>query len=301
MFALSPIFSFMVTHRKANDPSGDNHLAMVPITTAIKLTSLVGLVALAAGLPLFLVGTPCLDQTSPRSRFGGRLGSHTDLSLMRLLNSLDPSPDSPSMSSSSSLVLRALPSTIRPAVDNARVRLIILLVITCCFMVVPAWLTVVKAMNSLLGFRKRWLDEACGGEEIWWIRFNRTGPKQTTVSEKQAMALAGKYGLLDSSSDDPEGKPVSNGRIRAVYAIPDTLHLDKLIGQRQEVLEKLETAQTRYIQSFKANPMANRPETETEKEPTSPTEKRTSFLPVSIMLRIRLLENDRIDDPTFSR
>jgi hypothetical protein len=291
----------MATHRKANDPSADNHLAMVPIITAIKLTSLVGLVALAAGLPLFLVGTPCLDQTSPRSRFGGRLGSHTDLSLMRLLNSLDPSPDSPSMSPSSSLVLRALPSTIRPAVDNARVRLIILLVITCCFMVVPAWFTVAKAMNSLLGFRKRWLDEACDGEEIWWIRFKRAGPKQTTVSEKQAMALAGKYGLLDGAGDDPEGKPVPAGRIRAIYAIPDTLHLDKLIGQRQEVLEKLETAQTRYIQSFEANPMANKPETETEKQPTSPTEKRTSFLPVSISLRFRLLETDCTDDPTCSR
>lgn len=92
------------------------------------------------------------------------------------------------------------------------------------------------------------------------------------------MAIANKHGLLDAADITSEDNQ-RRAQIRAIYAVPDTNHLDSLIKRRAEVLGKLEMAQARYIRSFKANPMANQPQG--KEEPKSPNEKRSSFLPVS--------------------
>ena len=95
------------------------------------------------------------------------------------------------------------------------------------------------------------------------------------------MDLAGQHGLLGNSESSED-----SAIVRAIYAIPDTSHLDDLVKRRSEVLEKLETAEARYIRSFKANPMAERPQAERAPELESASEKRSSFLPVSCNVTI---------------
>ncbi|WVW78796.1 hypothetical protein I302_100758 [Kwoniella bestiolae CBS 10118] len=97
----------------------------------LKLSALISLLALGGVLPMIIAGAPCLSETSPPNTLGGRLGTLTDLSLLRLLNALDPSPDSTATSNTLRMMLasRSLSSTIAPAISSARVRLIIILVV----------------------------------------------------------------------------------------------------------------------------------------------------------------------------
>lgn len=139
--------------------------------TGLKLAALSSLVALGAALPLFSVNVPCLSETSPRNELGGRLGTLTDLSLLRLLNALDPSPDSDSTSDFLHLPLlnRALPSTISPAISTARVRLIIILVFISVLSVGGGLFAIARAYTALSKYRKDFRDPICGGMSMVYI------------------------------------------------------------------------------------------------------------------------------------
>jgi hypothetical protein len=133
--------------------------------TGLKLAALSSLIALGAVLPLLLVKVPCLSQTSPRNYLGGRTGSLTDLSLLRLLNALDPSPDSDSTSNFLHIPLlsRDLPSTIAPAISSARIRLIIILVLITVLSVGGGLFTIARSYAALSKYRKNFTDQVCGG------------------------------------------------------------------------------------------------------------------------------------------
>ena len=124
------------------------------MTGALKLGVWMSLLALAAGLPLFMVGTPCLSSTSPANTLEGHLGTMTDMSILRLLNALDPDPSS----AQGGLVSRALPSTIAPALRSARARLIVLLVILSVLGCGGGLLVIWKTFRSLAKGQEK-LDE----------------------------------------------------------------------------------------------------------------------------------------------
>lgn len=134
----------------------------------LRLVGISSLLALAVALPSFLAGVPCISSTSPPNSLGGKLGSLTDLSLLRLLNALDPSPGSSSSSNAIHLpaYARNLSSTISPAIGFARTRLIILLVIIAIVGCGGGLFVVARGYTTLRRYRKHFLGELCGGLEI---------------------------------------------------------------------------------------------------------------------------------------
>jgi hypothetical protein len=89
---------------------------------------------------------------------------------LRLLDALDPSPDSPSSSTSIALLLsRALPSTIGPAISSARVRLIIILVLIALFSLVGGMWVVARTYAWLAKYREHFRENVCGEMEIVFI------------------------------------------------------------------------------------------------------------------------------------
>jgi hypothetical protein len=87
---------------------------------------------------------------------------------MRLLNALDPSPGSASTSNLLHLApyIRALPSTIAPAVNNARIRLIILLVIIAVLGCGGGLFVIARSYAALARYRRRFEEDICGGLDM---------------------------------------------------------------------------------------------------------------------------------------
>lgn len=174
----------------------EGHLGLHSMLAALKLAAVPSLVALAAALPLYLVNTPCLDATSPSNTLGGRTGSLTDMSLLRLLNSLDPSPGSQSTSSQLHLqaYIRALPSTIAPAIGSARVRLIVLLVIITVLGCGGGLFVLFRAYTAFARYHKRFELEICGGMDMVIIPLQRA-KAWSGLSEEGIRRWIGERGL----------------------------------------------------------------------------------------------------------
>ena len=166
-------------------PLSEGQQSLHTMYAALKLASLAGLLALAGGLPLIIAGVPCLSKTAPPNSLGGRLGTLTDLSLLRLLDALDPSPGSIqtsnrlhlppySRSPQASLIgsiyalihRRALTSTIAPAITSARTRLIIIMVLIALFSCFGGLFVVARLYAGFARYRKRFEEEICGGLDM---------------------------------------------------------------------------------------------------------------------------------------
>lgn len=115
---------------------------------------------------------PCLSLTAPPNTLGGRLGSLTDLSLLRLLDALDPSPGTSSAAESIRLIQthprlrRALTSTIGPAISTARTRIILILVLIGVFGVIGGLWIVARTYASLAKYQAFFRDKVCGSLEM---------------------------------------------------------------------------------------------------------------------------------------
>lgn len=143
-------------------------LSLHTMNASFKLASMASVVALAGILPLIIAGVPCLSTTAPSNILGGRLGSLTDLSLLRLLDALDPSPGS--IKTSTQLHVqpysRALMSTITPAISSARIRLIIILVLVALFSCVGGLFIVARLYAGLVKYQKTYETKVCGGMDM---------------------------------------------------------------------------------------------------------------------------------------
>ena len=148
--------------------------------SCLKLASITSLVALAGVIPLIVAGVPCLATTAPSNTNGGRLGTLTDLSLLRLLDALDPSPGSTNtsgllelppyfgsfLSSRAASLGRALMSTVAPAIGSARVRLIVILVLIAVIGCIGGLWVVSRAYAAFARYRTRFEMEICGGMDM---------------------------------------------------------------------------------------------------------------------------------------
>lgn len=153
-------------------PLSSGALAQRNMWTGLQLAATASLIALAADLPMFVAGVPCLADTSPRNEQGGRLGSLTNLSLMRLLNALDPSPDSNTTTGFIQFLLlgrRDLPSTISPAIGSARPRLIVLLVLIAVLVVALGLRPIARGYSKLSKYRKHFDETICGAMSMVFI------------------------------------------------------------------------------------------------------------------------------------
>lgn len=229
--ALSSFLSFKVP--LSSDPSGlpsDAHLSSLAILAILKSLVWSTLIALLVGLPLFLVGTPCIDLTSPKSDLEGHLGTLTDMSILRLLNALDPDPRyNADTATGRGINLRALTPTIQPAVGNSRTRLIILVAVVSIVIFLPSVLLLARTLRKLLSFRQKWLKQTCGAEEIVVLPVARELQLSRGISaptEHDVRMLATELRLWDDggvqelqgAEDDEQSK--RRASIRAVFAVP---------------------------------------------------------------------------------
>jgi hypothetical protein len=150
---------------------------------ALHLGVISAVLSLGAALPLYIANVPCLSGTSPQNAQGGRLGSLTDLSLLRLLNAIDPNPDSSSRGSSLSnlfaqpallrprtgdapIYKRALSDTVAPATSSARVRLIIVLVLVGLLTLIGGLWLVLRVYRRMARHWREAEDEAHGVDMV---------------------------------------------------------------------------------------------------------------------------------------
>ncbi|KAI5123599.1 hypothetical protein M0805_003416 [Coniferiporia weirii] len=234
-------------------------------------------VGLAGVLPLYLVDTPCLAQSS-RATFGGIYSVLQDLSLLRLLQLLEEE------SSATAAIISRATANGGDVSPNIRARFIVLTVFTLVFGIFPALYKLMMEFSKLVEYRKNWLEIRCGNMEIGWLSA-KNAPGFVGWGEKRVKDFIVKTGL--SSSLDRSGGIGTGGSmagigsgyrartqsqqnrsrdvralsddekaalqvdIAGIFSIGDTGELPMLIAERDSILENLEMAEARYIASFR--------------------------------------------------
>ncbi|KAF7793418.1 hypothetical protein EIP86_004530 [Pleurotus ostreatoroseus] len=194
--------------------------------------------------------------------FTGAYSALQDLSLLRLLRLLDADPSTGLADFTTSSVRALLTTSDR---SQIRTRMIIITVFAIVLGVLPAFVLIIREFNKLVALRERWTDVRCQGLDMGWLSA-RAAPGFVGWGERKFKDFLVKSGL-SATLDPPEN---ANGRrnrreqewieerranleidIRSLFSIGDTTQLAMLIEERDEVLEKLETAEAKYISSFK--------------------------------------------------
>ncbi|TDL28546.1 hypothetical protein BD410DRAFT_759887 [Rickenella mellea] len=234
---------------------------------------------LLGALPLYLVNTPCLAQSTPAGQFGGIYSTLQDLSLLRLLPLLANGTVS---TSSGKLQQRAVVDG-DDVTRNVKIRLIILTVLVLALALLPALYKILREFTRLANYYRRWVEVRCGGIEMGWLSA-KDAPGFVGWGEKRLKDYIVKMGLSASL-----GNGVSNSRnlagigsgigaagrnrrtrkeesesplkeeekgklevdVQSVFSIADTHLLALLIDERDRILNNLEIAESRYIYSFR--------------------------------------------------
>ncbi|KAG6851331.1 hypothetical protein H0H93_005729 [Arthromyces matolae] len=230
------------------------------------------IVGLGGALPLYLVSLPCLAESGAPSSFGGTFSVLEDLTLVRLLRLFDN--DSVSSSSLISIRPRAGPSE---DPQNARIRVIILTALTLALGLLPALFIVIKEFNRLVTYHQQFTELLCEGKEMGWLSA-RNAPGFVGWGEKRlkdfllqtglSYSMEARNGRAELRARNGNGngnhhrseemQPLTKVEeaqvevdIQSLFSIGDTHALALLIEERDEILENLEIAETRYISSFR--------------------------------------------------
>ncbi|KAH8099276.1 hypothetical protein BXZ70DRAFT_289357 [Cristinia sonorae] len=219
--------------------------------------------ALVGLLPVYTVSTPCLATSASPASFTGAYSVLQDLSLLRLLQLLDNI--SVSTSTQSALISREVIDG-HDYAPAARTRVIILTVLAIVLGLLPVLWKIIREFNRLTNHRRQWLEVKCRNQEMGWLSI-RYNPGFVGWGERRLKDFIQKSGL-SSSLDTPEGSRSRRGArrrdrdadeedaqlqidVQGLFSIGDTERLALLIEERDEILENLEIAETKYISSFK--------------------------------------------------
>ncbi|KAG6873836.1 hypothetical protein C0995_010448 [Termitomyces sp. Mi166 len=234
------------------------------------------IVGLAGALPLYLVSIPCLAESGVTVVFGGGYSVLQDLSVIRLLRLFDNG------SVSSSSIFEYFNPYDDP--QNARVRVIVLTALTLALGVLPALWMIIREFNRLVAYRTRFTDILCEGKELGWLSA-RNAPGFVGWGEKRLKEFLLETGLSHSMEPrngrdararngnrdrghrrSEEMQPLTKAEeanvevdVQSLFSIGNDVHhlvsdthlLALLIDERDEILENLEIAETRYIGSFR--------------------------------------------------
>ncbi|KAF9535881.1 hypothetical protein CPB83DRAFT_40825 [Crepidotus variabilis] len=252
----------------------DEQLSQRTLWVALMIALGWSILALGGALPLYLVNTPCNSQLPTGAAFGGGYSTLTDLSLLRLLRLFD----SGEISTKNLSVLQTRADSDSDPF-NARTRIIVLTVIVLVLGLIPALIKILKEFNATAAFRQRWLEYKCDGKDLAWLSA-RKAPGFQTWGEKQLKDYLVKIGLsstpVDSSRRDAnsggvrprngergvrqrtEEQPLNQREddhaeidVQSLFSIGNTQRIALLIDERDEILENLEIAETKYISSFR--------------------------------------------------
>ncbi|OCH87483.1 hypothetical protein OBBRIDRAFT_736098 [Obba rivulosa] len=241
----------------------DEQLVQRTLWVCVLMASGWTILGLAGILPLYLVNTPCLAHGVPSSRFTGAYSVLQDLSLLRLLQVLDNQTGT--ITSLGGLLKRSINDL--DVSSNVRIRIIILVVLTAVLGVLPMLYMTLREFNKMVVYRECWIDVHCEGQEMGWLSV-RQAPGFVGWGEKRLKDFLVKIGLSSSleTSDNRNARSRRRRRaqnwsnqekgmleidIQSLFSIGDTTQLALLIEERDEILENLEIAETRYISSFR--------------------------------------------------
>ncbi|PCH34029.1 hypothetical protein WOLCODRAFT_113020 [Wolfiporia cocos MD-104 SS10] len=240
----------------------DEELSQRTLWASILVVSGWSFLGLAGLLPLYMVSTPCMARSARPFQYGGQFSTLQDLSLLRLLYLL-PTDD----------------TEIYAVFDTppyVRIRLIILTIFAIVLALLPALWLILREFNNLVAYRERWVSMRCQNVELGWLSASQA-PGFTRWGEKRLKEFLTKTGLSsyqetnDGANSSGNGHGQSSRRqrqganqdtsqaekgsleidIASLFSIGDTTQLAHLIEERDEILEKLEVAETKYIQSFR--------------------------------------------------
>ncbi|KAJ7145847.1 hypothetical protein C8R44DRAFT_655846 [Mycena epipterygia] len=246
----------------------DEQLSQRAIWIALLIALGWAFLGLAGALPLYMVSMPCIADLPPSATFGGAYSTLEDLSLMRLLRALDSG--SANVSTSNLHRIDVVTSDASDP-DHLRVRVIVLTVLVIVLAVLPALWKILRELNRLVAYRNRWVELRCEGKQMGWLSARRA-PGFAGWGEQRFKDFVVKSGLSSgmlnetrarrsprngNGNGDGEDQPNQEERdalqidITSIYSICDTQRLALLIDERDEILENLEIAETRYISSFR--------------------------------------------------
>lgn len=161
--------------------------------------------ALGGFLPLFLVTTPCLAETIPSAAFTGSYSILQDLSILRLLQLLDPGH----VTTTATLV-SVNGADLAP---RTRTRIIIATVLAIVLGVLPALWKLLHEINLLVAYHARWLDVRCQGQDLGWLSAQRA-PGFVGWGEKRLKDFVVKTGLSTSLNNEPRNNTATSRRRR---------------------------------------------------------------------------------------
>ncbi|KAI0669781.1 hypothetical protein C8Q78DRAFT_976437 [Trametes maxima] len=221
--------------------------------------------ALAGFLPLYMVSMPCLADSAPRPHYTGVFSVLQDLSLLRLLQVLDAGQVTTTSDFRAFLSAREVVDG-RDLAPHARIRIIIATVLALVLGLLPVLWKILKEFNRTVAYRERWLEVRCQGLEMGWLSARRA-PGLVGWGEKRLKDYLVKIGLsscLDTNDRNARSRRRRRAQelnneersefeidVQSLFSVGDTGHLALLIDERDEVLENLEVAETKYINSFR--------------------------------------------------
>ncbi|KAF7307698.1 MPN domain-containing protein [Mycena kentingensis (nom. inval.)] len=224
------------------------------------------LLGLGGALPLYMINMPCLANGDSPAAFGGSYSTLEDLSLMRLLRAIQDNSANIETGNLIKLSSRALlAGTGEGDPQHLRIRVIVLTAITLVLGLLPPLWKIIKELRRLILYRKRWLEYRCEGKQLGWLSA-RYAPGFAGWGEQRFKDFVVKSGLSSGvlggterprRSPDRDDQPNEQEKdalqvdITNIYSICDTQRLALLIDERDEILENLEMAETRYISSFR--------------------------------------------------
>jgi len=248
------------------------------------------ILGLGGALPLYLINIPCLARSAAQTYTYGGYSAVYDLSLLRLLQLLDDRQITTTTDvqfvNSTQLATRAIVNG-RDLEGNARIRIIILTALLIALGLIPALWKILHEFNTIANYRRRWKKVKCADNEMGWLSASKA-PGFVGWGEKRLKSYLLKAGLsskLESAGESRREKKererrlverVNSGEgpeidIESLFSIgfvstlllefsrpftnhrSDTEHLALLIDERDDILDHLEMAETKYIASFRTS------------------------------------------------
>ncbi|CAK9784277.1 hypothetical protein CC85DRAFT_327652 [Cutaneotrichosporon oleaginosum] len=219
-----------------NAPASDAQVMSHVGASALGIAVVSAVVGVGILLPLSIANVPHLSVTTPQNARGGKLGSLTDLSLLRLLNAHSPPLLTPA--AGTQFASRGVLSSTTP-MEGSRIRLIVILVLIAVLSVGGTLFIVWRTYAKLFAYSIRF-DEASEGQSMVFI------PASEAPAWK-GLTETGIHRQLTKEAKD-------SGSVAGVFAIGGFDSIKEMTRERAHVLNVLEEAEALYIKSFPAFP-----------------------------------------------
>ncbi|KAI0308375.1 hypothetical protein B0F90DRAFT_1807574 [Multifurca ochricompacta] len=204
------------------------------------------ILGLAAVLPLYIISIPCIAETAPTPRYLGGYSTLQDLSLLRVLLLLDNREVS---TSSNTRVLEVVNG--QDLKWRARVRIIIVAALLVVVGILPALVKILREYSKLIAFRRNWTDVQMQGKEMGLsssLEFSAEPASSGTGTGRRRRQGRQWESSHHMFSQEDVGLEVD---VLSLFTVVDTQRLSLLIEERDEILERLEIAEAKYIASFR--------------------------------------------------